>query len=219
MKFISEMPYHTWTWGGMNETQFKKWSLIISTMAQYVATESAGNTQTKILDIGTGLGRNARFFASLGMDVHAVDIDPSVIEFAKQQTLDEGLSVNYKVADMLNLDYADNSFDIVYAENILSLTYGAAQIRAVDEIHRVLKPAGRAYMQFDDISDLPPMGYRGTQVGKNTYMVAAQYGRHPAPRCYVDDIVMEKLMHGFRVMKLQSENRERLVIGTKVADR
>ncbi|TSC72509.1 MAG: methyltransferase family protein [Parcubacteria group bacterium Gr01-1014_70] len=50
---------------------------------------------------------------------------------------------DYPDVSILSLPYADNSFDVVIADQILEHVEGDPQ-EAVDEIHRVLKPGGIA---------------------------------------------------------------------------
>src|SRR5207245_4997879 len=48
--------------------------------------------------------------------------------------------------DAENLDFNDNSFDLVYSHGVLHHTPDTA--RAVREIHRVLRPGGRAVVML-----------------------------------------------------------------------
>src|SRR5207247_3967811 len=57
-----------------------------------------------------------------------------------------GLRGEFQVADAENLDYADASFDRVYSHGVLHHTPDTA--RAIREIHRVLKPGGRAFVML-----------------------------------------------------------------------
>ncbi|MGD9867078.1 MAG: class I SAM-dependent methyltransferase [Hyphomicrobiales bacterium] len=64
------------------------------------------------------------------------------------------------VGDMHNLEYADNSFDIVFSGWVL--TYSRDQARALKEIVRVLKPGG--YLSFGNGYD-SSWGKSGAAVG------------------------------------------------------
>ena len=48
----------------------------------------------KVIEFGCGSGANIRYAAKLGLDVYAVDISATAIEYAKAKFKEEGLPVN-----------------------------------------------------------------------------------------------------------------------------
>ena len=52
----------------------------------------------------------------------------------------------FRTADAENLDFADQSFDLVYSHGVLHHTPDT--LRAIGEIHRVLRPGGRAVVML-----------------------------------------------------------------------
>lgn len=67
----------------------------------------------KILDIGCGAGPWSVYAAKQGGDVYAIDIQPEMIEAAKQRVKEENLEekVKLSVGDAAALAYGDNFFD------------------------------------------------------------------------------------------------------------
>jgi SAM-dependent methyltransferase len=100
----------------------------------------------KVLEIGCGLGTDGAQFARAGADYTGVDLTEAAIELAGRRFELFDLKGNFKVADAENLDFADDTFDLVYSHGVLHHTPDTA--RAVREIHRVLKPGGRAVVML-----------------------------------------------------------------------
>jgi len=100
----------------------------------------------RVLEIGCGLGTDGAQFAGAGADYTGVDLTEAAIELARKKFELSGLRGEFRVADAENLDFADDSFDLVYSHGVLHHTPDTAT--AVREIHRVLKPGGRAIVML-----------------------------------------------------------------------
>ena len=110
------------------------------------AADFAGAHGLRVLEIGCGLGTDGVQFAKAGADYTGVDLTDAAIELARKRFEVSGLRGELRVSDAENLDFADESFDLVYSHGVLHHTPDIA--RAVSEIHRVLKPAGRAIVML-----------------------------------------------------------------------
>jgi SAM-dependent methyltransferase len=106
------------------------------------AADFAGARGLSVLEIGCGLGTDGAQFAQAGAHYTGVDLTEAAIELARKRFQLSGLLGEFRVADAEDLDFADDSFDRVYSHGVLHHTPDVA--RAVAEIHRVLKPGGRA---------------------------------------------------------------------------
>jgi SAM-dependent methyltransferase len=89
----------------------------------------------RVLEVGCGWGEfAARVQDELGATVVAIDISPRMVELARERGIDA------QVGDVQSLPLADESFDCAIANHML---YHAADIdRALEELHRVLRPGG-----------------------------------------------------------------------------
>jgi SAM-dependent methyltransferase len=67
----------------------------------------------RVIELGCGLGNDARFLAAQGFDVTAVDIAPTAIARAEEMARKEGLNVRWLVADVLRMPDL-GTFDLVY---------------------------------------------------------------------------------------------------------
>ena len=93
-----------------------------------------------VLDIGTGSGFLAILMASLNHEVTGIDLSPSMIESAKNLSKTLGYNIDFKVMDGENLDFPNESFDVIVSRN---LTWTLPNIEnAYKEWHRILKPHG-----------------------------------------------------------------------------
>ena len=104
------------------------------------------NTNNKALDFGCGAGYSTSFLKSLGFDCKGVDINPKMIELAKENDKNG----TYKSIINSKIPYDDEIFDLVFASFVLLEMSSLEQIEeALTEISRVLKP----YAHFVAILD------------------------------------------------------------------
>ena len=99
-----------------------------------------------VLDLASGTGEPALTIAPLvrpdGM-VTATDLLPEMLSFAEEQARDRGCAnLRCQVADACDLPFADASFDRVTCR--FGVMFFPDVPRALREVHRVLRPGGRA---------------------------------------------------------------------------
>jgi ubiquinone/menaquinone biosynthesis C-methylase UbiE len=96
-----------------------------------------------ILDIGSGIGGPARYFAArFGCRVTGIDLTAEFCDVARELTRSLGLEakVEFALGNALAMPFASGSFDGAYSMNVsMNIADKAALYR---EIHRVLKPGG-----------------------------------------------------------------------------
>ena len=110
---------------------------------------AAGFTHTKdldVLEIGCGLGTDAAQFAQAGARYTGIDLTDAAVNLARRRFELFNLPGSFRVADAERLDFPDNTFDLVYSHGVLHHTPDTAA--AVREIHRVLRPGGRAVIML-----------------------------------------------------------------------
>ncbi|MDX2228304.1 MAG: class I SAM-dependent methyltransferase [Leptolyngbyaceae cyanobacterium bins.349] len=94
-----------------------------------------------LLDLGCGAGENSVYFAMQGANCVASDYSPGMVEVALKLAEKYSVQVAGKVINAMQIDYPDNTFDIVYASNLLH--HIPQPEVTIQEIHRVLKPGGK----------------------------------------------------------------------------
>jgi SAM-dependent methyltransferase len=110
------------------------------------AADFTGARGLKVLEIGCGLGTDGAQFAAAGADYTGVDLTEAAVALARKRFELFDLPGNFQTADAENLDFADDSFDLVYSHGVLHHTPETA--KAIREIHRVLRPGGRAVVML-----------------------------------------------------------------------
>lgn len=105
---------------------------------EQIASLPAG---AKILDVGCGMGRLYDTASSHGLQYSGIDISEGQVEEGKRLHPQADL----RVGSMLQLPYADASFDAVFiVASLHHLLTPEERAQAVAEAQRVLKPGGRA---------------------------------------------------------------------------
>lgn len=106
----------------------------------------ANSRDLDVLEIGCGLGTDGAQFAHAGANYTGIDLTEAAVDLARRRFELFNLPGNFRVADAEQLDFPDNSFDLVYSHGVLHHTPDTAA--AVREIHRVLRPGGRAVVML-----------------------------------------------------------------------
>lgn len=110
----------------------------------------------RALDLGAGNGIASFALARDGWKTIAIEPDPSAVVGARAvQALNRegGLSISTLQGVGERLPFSDNSFDLVYARQVLHHAHHLENLCA--EIHRVLKPGGRLVAARDHVISSP----------------------------------------------------------------
>jgi ubiquinone/menaquinone biosynthesis C-methylase UbiE len=97
-----------------------------------------------LLEVGCGAGIDLVRFASGGAKVTGIDLSKTAIDLACKNFEQSEQNADLRVMNGECMQFADNTFDVVYAHGVLQ--YTADTERMIGEIHRVLKPGGEAIL-------------------------------------------------------------------------
>lgn len=103
------------------------------------------NERSHVLDVGCGAGSTACIIAErYGAYVQGIDISEVMISKAEDRANKLGMTdkVTFRVADVYELPFEDDSFDVVIIESVL-LPLPGDKKKAMAEMVRVLRPGGR----------------------------------------------------------------------------
>jgi ubiquinone/menaquinone biosynthesis C-methylase UbiE len=111
-----------------------------------------------ILDVGCGPGVALRTYASeRTVAAHGIDYAENMVAFAQRQTRQAapGLSIAFRQANVLELPFEDNYFDVVTSSRcLMALLEWDLQQKALLEIRRVLKPNAKLVLMEGTLDGL-----------------------------------------------------------------
>ncbi len=93
-----------------------------------------------LLEVGSGPGRDGKFFQDQGLEVTCTDLSPEMVNLCREK----GLKAH--VMGFSHLDFPDGRFDGVYALNCILHVPNKEIADILVSIRRVLKPAGLFYL-------------------------------------------------------------------------
>lgn len=112
---------------------------------QFLAESDFTSTSMKrrILDCGVGTGALSTGFVSASadpVDIHAVDLSEAMLKQARRHFGQAGIDANFRCADICNLPYGNDQFDLVMSAHVLE--HLSNPTIALEQMSRVLKPGG-----------------------------------------------------------------------------
>ena len=98
----------------------------------------------KTIDLGCGTGHYAIYFAGLGFKVTGVDISPTAIKIAKENSEKKGITCQFLVADVIG-DFHEikETFDFAYDWQLLHHIFPEKRNKYCENVKKILNPGGR----------------------------------------------------------------------------
>ncbi len=116
-------------------------TLPISRIRDKVANFTDARSGSKILDVGTGTGKQAFAFAKKGHEVTGIDLSEAMLNVGKKKNKYE--NVKFEIADATHVPFENNSFDVSCASFALHDMLSTIREKALKEMARVTKPEGK----------------------------------------------------------------------------
>ena len=96
-----------------------------------------------VLDSGCAEGKNIRLLEQYD-NVYGVDISQTAIDNAKK----EFPTVNFSAQDVANLNYENETFDVIIDAGCLHCNHPIQHQKIIDQYHRILKPDGKLFFRM-----------------------------------------------------------------------
>ncbi len=144
-----------------------------------------------LVDLGCGNGRDALYFASLGLSVIAIDLSDTAIQTLRERG---GDNPRFLCGDFINAPiHRPASYDYAYSRFTIHAINQQQERMLLLAMHRAIKPGGKFFIEVRGVHD--PLYGRGQPQEKNAFFYNNHYRRF---------IVMEELTAslqeaGFRV--------------------
>ena len=110
--------------------------------------------QGAVLDAGVGTGRNFPHYPS-GATVTGIDLSPAMLARARRRKDTLGTKVTLREMDVMELDFADASFDGIVSTFLFCVLDARHQQPALEELRRVCRPTGTIRILEYAISEQP----------------------------------------------------------------
>ncbi len=96
----------------------------------------------RVLDLGTGPATHAMNLAKRGFDVVGSDISPSAIKKAKAAAKAAGLTIEFRVDDILTSKLEPDLVDVIMDRGVFHVLPPDKRSAYVDTVRRILRPKG-----------------------------------------------------------------------------
>jgi SAM-dependent methyltransferase len=122
--------------------QINRWPFtqLVSDVTRMAARSTISGTS--VLELGCGTGNNVWFLLDSGFEVCGIDIAPTAVAIARENSRRLGYKPDLRVGDIAELPWHAESFDLVIDRGTLSQVTLAEMATTLSEVHRVLKPGG-----------------------------------------------------------------------------
>ena len=110
---------------------------------RFITSEIDFNIKSFVLEIGSGMGRQALWFASTGVNIMSLEINLKSCRATKEKLVSANLwNHNAYIirADGQNLPFRDNAFDVIFCKAVLHHVPNICKL--ITEMHRVVKKNG-----------------------------------------------------------------------------
>lgn len=154
------------------------------------------------LDLGCGLGRHTILFGKNGFKVKSFDISEVAVEKTKNWAEEEGIKIETKTGDMLELPYEDSSVDCIYCRNVISHTDTEGMKKVIEELKRVLRKGGECYLTLGSKDTWGFKQENWPLVDPNTRLRMEEGPEYKTPHFYVDYKLAKELFKEFEIINI-----------------
>ncbi len=173
---------HTTDWDNVyaHSVESGGWPYLSKVIVRTLADEIEDMNRMKIIEAGSGSGRNSLKLAKKGAEVTLLDNSLNTLKRTKVYYSQQSVTANFIQGDIFHMPLSDNSFDLVWNSGVIEHWSGEEQVNCLKEMIRVCKENGL-------VVTLSP--YAGSVVHRLGKWLLLKLGKYS----YVDEINIQSL--------------------------
>ena len=113
---------------------------------QFIKRKIKPRKGKKLLEVGCGTGRILLPLAKTGVECYGVDAAKNMLSRLQKKAAQMNVKIHFKQGDIEKIPFKANTFDAVYTMHVLM--HLPDYKKAVNSMHRVLKPGGTLVLDF-----------------------------------------------------------------------
>jgi ubiquinone/menaquinone biosynthesis C-methylase UbiE len=126
-------PFYDFMEGLVERSRYSRWRELL-----WSKVEGAN-----VLEVGVGTGKNFPYYPK-SVDITAIDFSEKMLYRAEKKSGNLGIKVRLEPMDIQNLEFEDNTFDIVVATFVFCSV--PDPLKGLQEVARVCKPDGKVLL-------------------------------------------------------------------------
>lgn len=160
-----------------------------SPFAQYISTlVEPGKT---LVDLGCGNGRDAIYFAGLGLNVVAMDLSDSAIHMLEEQ---QAPNARFLCGDFISHPaHQPGAYDYAYSRFTIHAINQKQESLLLQTMFQALRPGGKFFIEVRSVHD--PLYGKGQPVERNAFF----YDNHYRRFIVLNELTKSLEQYGFRV--------------------
>jgi len=160
---------------------------------------------TEVLDLGCGAGRDSLYFEENGLSVTALDVSESGISKLREE---KRANIRCIACDIRDIDFPDDSFDVIYAHLILQYLNHAEVEIIIEKLHKMLRKGGYIFVKCKSAED--PLYGQGKKIEENVFI-------HEHIRHFFTAEYMREILKNFDIKEVNVLPPEKRPVGHKFA--
>jgi SAM-dependent methyltransferase len=159
---------------------------------------------SRLLDLGSGLGRHSLLFARAGFEVTGFDLSEFGLAKLRDMARAEGLGIMTAMGDLRDLPFDEGAFDCVLAYRSIYHCDFQGLVDCVAELRRVLSAGGELFANFLS-ADSPYYAAGEGATSDPRVRTKLEEGGAVLPHCYLSEGELRELLSAFEIRRLLAD--------------
>jgi cyclopropane fatty-acyl-phospholipid synthase-like methyltransferase len=168
---MSYIDQHEDKWDQLHSVKQSRLIYPTESVIRFIRSSFSSNSNANLLDLGCGSGRHMLYAAREGYHVSGLDLSLESVQMTKELLDTYGYSGEVVQGSLTDVPFNNDTFDGIVCYGVLLYLKRNDIIKAVQEIHRLLKAGGKAFIVVRSINDLRVN--LGKEIEANTYQITS----------------------------------------------